>query len=171
MIPLILFLFAFWVVLSGKFDAFHLGIGAASACCIAWGTHRLLYLPPTIGPHGVHPVAAIPWIRLLLYIPWLLWQIILSSVQVAVLVIHPKMPIQPHLIRFRKTLPHALAQFTLATSITMTPGTITLDVHNDEFVVHALTERSAKALTPPDGKGSMPSHVAALYSSSQDGAS
>ena len=163
MLPLTLMLFTFWIILSGKFDAFHLGIGAASAVCIALGTRRLLLLAPAIGPAQTHPVDAMPWFRLLLYVPWLIWQIVLSSLLVAVIVVHPKMPIQPRLVRFRTRLPHDLARMTLATSITLTPGTVTLDVQGDEFLVHALTAKSAQALIPIEEEGSMQSHVNSLY--------
>jgi multicomponent Na+:H+ antiporter subunit E len=161
--PFSILLFGLWVVLSEKFDAFHLGIGAASSLAIALGTYRLLLLPPAIGPTGVYPMAAVPWLRLLAYIPWLVWQIVLASVQVAVVVVHPKMPISPCLIRFHMPLPHALARLTLATSITLTPGTITVDVQDDEFLVHALTQQGADALMPPEGDGTMQQRVAILY--------
>jgi multicomponent Na+:H+ antiporter subunit E len=167
MISLTILLFTFWVVLSGKFDGFHLGLGAASAICIALGTRRLLVLPPPIGVEHRHPMDVVPWVRLLVYIPWLAWQIVLSAAQVALVVLHPKMPIQPSLVRFRVTLPHAMAQLTLSTSITMTPGTITLDVQDDEFLVHALTHRSANDLLPPHGSGAMQSRVASLYAAAQ----
>ena len=162
--PLTLALFVLWVVLSGKFDAFHLLIGAGSALGIALGTQRLLLLPPAIGPLDVHPAAVVPWRHLLAYLPWLSWQIMLASVQVAFVVLHPKMPISPCLVRFRMPLPHALARLTLATSITLTPGTVTLDVQDDEFLVHALTASNARALCPQEGSGAIiQRRIAALY--------
>ena len=164
--PLTLTLFALWVILSGKFDVFHLSIGAASALCISMGTNRLLLLPPTIGPPAVHPIAAHPRLRLLAYLPWLGWQIVLSSLQIAFVVLHPTMPISPRLVRFQVPLPHALARLTLANSITLTPGTVTLDVEGDAFLVHALTETSAHGLIPPTGEGSMQQRVAGLYPTS-----
>jgi multicomponent Na+:H+ antiporter subunit E len=166
-LPLTLALFALWVVLSGKFDAFHLLIGAGSALCISLGTHRLLLLPPAIGPASVYPVRAIPWFGLLAYLPWLGWQIVLASVHIAFVVLHPRMPISPRLVRFRTSLPHTLARLTLATSITLTPGTVTLDVQDDEFLVHALTEPSARGLAPEAEEGTMQRRVAALYSVSE----
>jgi multicomponent Na+:H+ antiporter subunit E len=162
-LPFALVLFGLWVVLSGKFDAFHLLLGAGSAFGVSLGTRRLLLLPPAIGPEFVYPFAAIPWLRLLAYLPWLLWQIVLSGLHVAYVVLHPKMPIQPGFIRFRTALPHPLAQLTLATSITLTPGTVTIDVQGDEFVVHALTAATAQALDPPGGNGDMQRWVAAIY--------
>jgi multicomponent Na+:H+ antiporter subunit E len=100
---------------------------------------------------------------LLAYLPWLCWQIVLASLEVAYLVLHPRLPIQPQLIRFRAHLPHALARLSLATSITLTPGTVTLDTHGDEFLVHALTAAGAEALLSPEGDGTMQRRIAALY--------
>ena len=165
-LPLALALFALWLILSGKFDAFHVSIGAASALCIALGTRRLLLLPPDIGPPGTHPANVLP-LRFLGYIPWLIWQIIASSLHVAYVVLHPRMPIQPRLLRFHTSFPHVLAQLTLATSITLTPGTVTLDVDNDEFLVHALTGTSAQGLEP--NGGTMHRRVAALFQPSLTG--
>lgn len=167
MISLSILLFVFWVVLSGKFDVLHLGLGAASAIGIALGTRRLLMLPPAIGFEDRHPMDAMPWLRLLTYLPWLAWEITLSAVQVAFIVIHPKLPIQPSLVRFRITLPHTMAQLTLSTSITITPGTVTLDVQDDEFLVHALTTQSARALVPSHGTGAMQKRIATLYASAK----
>lgn len=166
MIPLAILLVAFWVVLSGKFDAFHLGIGVVSAVWIAYGTRHLLLRTPAIGPDDRHPLTALSWGRLLLYVPWLAWQVMLSSLQVAWLVMHPKMPISPCVVRFDTALPHELARLTLANSITLTPGTVTLDVEGDAFVVHALTTRSAAVLAPATGQGRMQRRVESLYRAS-----
>jgi multicomponent Na+:H+ antiporter subunit E len=166
MITLAILLFTFWIVLSGKFDAFHLGIGVVSAVCIALGTQPLLFRVPAIVRDGRHPLAAISWGRLLLYVPWLAWQVLLSSLQVLWVVIHPKMPISPCVVSFETPLPHELARLTLANSITLTPGTVTLDVDGDTFVVHALTTSSALSLEPNTGQGSMQRRIAFLYRAS-----
>lgn len=159
-LPLALALLALWLVLSGELDAFHLSMGVVSALAISLGTRRLLMLPPAIGPHGAHPVAAYPWLRLLIYIPWLIWQIVLSSIHIAYVVLHPRMPISPRLIHVQAKLPHALARLTLANSITLTPGTVTVDVQGDDFLIHALTEASAAGL---QGEDTMQKRVAELY--------
>jgi multicomponent Na+:H+ antiporter subunit E len=165
-LPLALALFVLWLVLSGKFDAFHVSIGAVSALWVALGTRRLLLLPPDIGPPGTHPAYALP-LRFLGYVPWLVWEIVVSSLHVAYVVLHPGMPIQPRLLRFDTSFPHVLAQLTLAASITLAPGTVTLDVDNGEFLVHALTDTSARGLEP--NGGAMYRRVAALFRSSRTG--
>lgn len=152
-------LFLFWVVLSGKFDAAHLGAGLAAAAAIAATAGGLLQLPPAIGAVRGSTSAGVRWVRLLRYVAWLAWEVVVSAVQVASVVLHPRMPIAPRLLRFRADLPHTLARLTLANSITLTPGTVTLDVDADEFVVHALTRASAAALET----GRMRARVAALF--------
>lgn len=162
-LPFAAVLFALWIVLSGKFDPLHLVLGVGSALGVSLGTQRLWQLPPALGPEGATPWGVLPWGALGRYLPWLLGQMVLSSLQVAYVVLHPKMPIQPQCLRFQTALPHTLARLTLATSITLTPGTITLDLQDETFVVHALTDAAAQALDPPTGQGVMQRRVAALY--------
>ena len=157
--PLTLLLFGLWVVLSGKFDAGHLVTGAVAALVIALATRRLFLLPPAIGFSLDHPLGGIPWHRFVWYLPWLAWEIVLAGLQVAYVVLHPRLPATPRLVRFRADLPHTLARLILANSITLTPGTVTLDVDGDEFLVHALTETAARAIED----GTMPDRVAALF--------
>ena len=87
-------------------------------------------------------------LRLLLYIPWELWQIVLANFDVAYRVLHPKMPIDPRIIEFDTTLRSDFALTTLANSITLTPGTITIDVEPERgrFLVHAIASKAADAL-------------------------
>ena len=97
-----------------------------------------------------------------MYVPWLAWQIFLASVQVARIVLSPKMSLSPVVFRFEEKLPHNLARTTLANSITLTPGTVTLDVLGDEFVVHALNRESAEELQSA-APGDMKSRVGAVF--------
>jgi multicomponent Na+:H+ antiporter subunit E len=91
-----------------------------------------------------------PWGRLLAYAPWLLVQVVLASLHVAQVVLSPKMPIRPRLVRFRADLPGEVAHLTLANSITLTPGTVTVDRHGDEYLIHALTDDTAGGLLGGD---------------------
>ena len=139
-------LFATWVVLSGKLDVAHLGAGAAAAFAIAVATDRLWALPPSIGASGRRPLHGVRWGRGLLYVFWLAREVVVSGLQVAYVVLHPRLPVDPRLVRFRSQLPHTLARLTLANSITLTPGTVTLEVEGDEFLVHALTPAGARGI-------------------------
>jgi len=72
----------------------------------------------------------------LVYIIVLLWEIIKANFDVAYRVIHPKMPIKPGIVVIKTRLKSDIAKMILANSITLTPGTFTLDVIGDEFLVH-----------------------------------
>ena len=161
---LALLLFGLWVVLSSKIDVSHLVAGAMAALVIAVATCNLLLLPPLIGFSREHPLADVRWRRVPLYLLWLSWEIILAGLQVARVVLHPRLPTTPRLVRFRIKLPHTLARLVLANSITLTPGTVTLDVDGDDYLVHALTENAARAIED----GIMLTRVSALFVNQED---
>ncbi|MBU7031589.1 MAG: Na+/H+ antiporter subunit E [Theionarchaea archaeon] len=73
-----------------------------------------------------------------LFIPALLWEIIKSNLDVAYRVLHPGMPINPGIVRVPVTLQSPYGKTMLANSITLTPGTLTLDVSGQNFYVHWL---------------------------------
>jgi multicomponent Na+:H+ antiporter subunit E len=97
--------------------------------------------------------------RMLFYVPWLVWQIVVASLQVAAVVLNPKMPIDPSILRFKTRLPSTSAKVILGNSITLTPGTITMQIKGDEFLVHALMDASSTGIID----GSLPGEVAKLY--------
>jgi multicomponent Na+:H+ antiporter subunit E len=86
-------------------------------------------------------------IRFMLYVPWLVYQIILANLDVAKRVLHPSMPIDPIVISFPSKLKSDLSMTTLGNSITLTPGTITVDIDEDgTFYVHCLAKEHAEPL-------------------------
>jgi multicomponent Na+:H+ antiporter subunit E len=133
-------LFAVWLLLTQSLDVFHLGLGGVSALVIA----RLHSSGRSTG--GVR------WARLPIYIPWLVWQVLLSGWHLSLLILDPKMPIKPKLFTFETTLrdPAALAIF--GNSITLTPGTITAEAMPGELVVHAMDDVSAAGLRDMEQK-------------------
>jgi multicomponent Na+:H+ antiporter subunit E len=141
-----LLLLAFWILLSGKFDLVHIGADAVAALFVAFATRPLRTMHPVIGHSVDRPLHGIHWGHALLFVPFMAAEIVVSSVQVAAMVLHPRMPIQPRVLRFHTALPHPLARLILANAITLTPGTVTLDVEGDDFVVHALTAASARGV-------------------------
>lgn len=93
------------------------------------------------------------WPRLIVYTPWLLWEIVKANIDVTLCVLGVK-PISPRIIRVPVTQKTALGQTLYANSITLTPGTISLDVRDNHILVHALTADTAKGLSDGnmDGK-------------------
>ncbi|MFH7321053.1 Na+/H+ antiporter subunit E [Desulfurivibrio sp. D14AmB] len=143
-------MFAFWVVMSGKLDLFHLGMGVMASALVSWLSHDLLFsghtktLLGTLGEIG----------RFLRYTGWLCWQVVLANAHVAGLSLSPRAMerIDPRIIRFKTVLKTDFARFVLANSITLTPGTTTIRIQDDTFYVHAITTDSEGDLTG-DGAG------------------
>lgn len=146
-------LFAFWALLSGKFDAFHLTLGLICCTLTAYLFHDLLFANVRVGDMRV--IAG----RFIVYIPWLIQQIVLSNIHVASLALSPKMPIDPQVVRFKTKLETDISWVTLANSITLTPGTITMDIRDGEFYVHALSKKVAEDLNA----GDMEDNVAHIF--------
>jgi multicomponent Na+:H+ antiporter subunit E len=121
--------FVLWLLLSGHWDAVHVGLGAAASTLVVWLNR---------GQEDITAaVRALP--RVLWYVSWLLGEIVRSNLAVARIVLDPRLPIDPVVVRLRPPMRGALAMTTLANSITLTPGTITLDAEDGELTVHALT--------------------------------
>ncbi len=133
-------LFVFWVLLSGHFDLFHLTLGGLCAAFVAYFFHDLLFVNVRVGD-----IRTVVW-RFIRYIPWLLGQILIANMHVAALVLRPKMPIHPRIITFKTKLETDISRVTLANSITLTPGTVTIDIREGEFYVHALSHLVAEEL-------------------------
>jgi multicomponent Na+:H+ antiporter subunit E len=156
-IELFVLLLAFWLLLSDERTPLMLGIGVVSAAGITWLTGGFFArVAATASPLRTAPLRA--W-RTARYSVWLLGRVMAASVEVAWLVIHPRLPIEPGFVRFRTSLRSPLARTTLANSITLVPGTLTVRVEGDEFLVHALHPSSAEDLRT----GAMQRRVAHVF--------
>ena len=134
-------LFVFWLLLSGHFTPFLVISGAVSALLIAWLGTVLGYADA----EGI-PIELVP--RGLLYWPWLVKEAVKAALDVARIVVNPSLPISPQLIRVKTSQKTAVGTTIYANSITLTPGTITVEVnrHDNELLVHALTKPAADGL-------------------------
>jgi len=147
-------MFITWLVLSGNFSTLILSLGVISSLLVAWFFHDLLFPSITMGHLRI-------FIKFTAYIPWLLLEIIKANFHLLYLVFHPRMKdlIDPHITNFKADLESDLAITTLANSITLTPGTITVTTGSDGvYRVHAIDKPSADALP-----GSMLEKVADIY--------
>ena len=144
-------LLAFWLVLSGHYDLFHIASGVFCAGLVTALSSDLLSLG------GRETGLSIS--RFVAYLPWLLYQVVVANLHVVYLILTPS-EIHPQIVRFRTRLTSELARTTLGNSITLTPGTVTLDIEGDEFVVHALSDKVARDLL----SGAMEQRVARIFS-------
>jgi multicomponent Na+:H+ antiporter subunit E len=131
-------LFGFWYVLSGSNKPLYLAIGLITAAVVAAVTYPMQFTEQVRATHRSLHFFALPWHRLGRYAAWLLKEIVRANWAVLKVVLNPKLPADPELLRYRTHLESSLARTILANSITLTPGTITVDIDGDDFLVHAL---------------------------------
>ena len=130
----------FWIALSGHYDAVHLTFGLVSVTLVSWISHRHIAAGARVGDE------ALCLVRLAAYLPWLLWQIALANVDVLLRVLGIR-PVDPRLIRFKPDLENDFGRVAMANSITLTPGTVTVDVEEDgSFIVHAVSPDAARGV-------------------------
>lgn len=151
-------LLAFWLVMSGHYDPIHIGMGVLSVIIVMYVNHSLRR--HSFYPDEMDDLINIRYGYLIYYILWLVWQIIASGFHVAGVILRKSLPISTYIVRFKADLPSAHARMILGNSITLTPGTLTIDIQGNEFTVHALTTKSVSSVVDD----SMASRVARLFS-------
>jgi multicomponent Na+:H+ antiporter subunit E len=123
---------AIWYVFSGMFDLLHFGLGVLASLLIAAnvapGEDRTRFRP----------------VRFVFYVPWLIGQIVISNLRVARCVLSPQMKIAPTFSRMAPGVVGDRALTMLASSLTLTPGTLSVDVTEDEIFIHALDAASLR---------------------------
>jgi len=127
---LLIVTFVLWLALSSKLNRPELICGGVVCLIISlFGAHiySKLGLPP-LNLKGI--------LFSLIYIIVLFWEIIKANFDVAYRIIHPRMPIKPGIVVIKTSLKSDIAKMILANSITLTPGTFTLDVIGDELLIH-----------------------------------
>ena len=143
-----------WVILSGKFDLFHLALGVISCLLVAKLSSDLLLSSKEKNGRLTEAL------RFMGYLPWLLYQVFIANITIARLVLHPKMmeQIDPSILWFKSGLKQDIALVTLGNSITLTPGTITVRIIDGEYYVHSLHPSYLEPIT-----GQMLPRVAAIF--------
>jgi multicomponent Na+:H+ antiporter subunit E len=133
-------LLVFWLVISGIYTSFLITAGVIFSVAVAVFCAKRLGVVDREG-HPIHLS-----LNAVTYWPWLVWQIAVSAWTVSRIIINPRLPISPRLIRVKMTQKSDVGKVTYANSITLTPGTISVDLEGDEILVHALTRESAADL-------------------------
>ncbi|MEW6263682.1 MAG: Na+/H+ antiporter subunit E [Thermodesulfobacteriota bacterium] len=149
-----LILVAFWIFMSGLFDIWHFGLGLLSCALVAYMSSDLLFKKFRTGKRLKEGAAFVA------YLPWLFYQIFLANVYVVKVALGPNLSdkIFPHIVKFKTRLKSEMAVTTFANSITLTPGTITVQIEGRYFFVHALDLALADSLP-----GEMEERIAKIY--------
>lgn len=151
MLVLLIPLLAAWLLWSGIYKPLLLALGLFSCLLTIYVKHRMDYFATDV-------FALRSGGRLLRYWLWLAKEVVKSSLDVARIVLSPSLPISPQIVKIKASCEHPVDQAILANSITLTPGTLALDVHDGNIIVHALTQAGANELK----QGEMDRRVAAL---------
>ncbi len=151
-----LVLFVPWLVLSGKFDPLHLGMGVLCSLLVGYWCADLLFQDKATTP-GNRLRQLIGFVG---YMGWLLGQIILANLHVFRVALSPRMSklLSPQMVEFDSKLEKEFSKFILANSITLTPGTVTVRVEGRRFLVHALTDSAARGMP-----GAMEKRIANIF--------
>lgn len=129
-------LFVIWILLTESYSPAHLSLGLVAALGVA-----LLNTGP-----AQPTVVTIRWLRLLTFLPWLFGRILMSGLHLSYLILHPKLPIAPVLIRYSTKIGHETGIVLLGNSVTLTPGTVTAEASKEGLVVHAMDGDSLEDL-------------------------
>ena len=136
-------LFAIWLLWSGHFDVHEdlllICFGVGSCLLVVLLCAHMEIVDEESTPYQVMP-------RFCVYLPWLIWQIVLANIDVARRVLHPKLPISPKLIEVQASQKTHLGNVIFANSITLTPGTISIRIREGVILVHSITKEAADAL-------------------------
>ena len=132
-------LFGYWLLLSGHYDTWLVASGAVlSVAVVAFSLFK------GITDEEGFPIEKLP--RGLIYWPWLGWQMILSALNVSRLILDTKLPISPTMVKVDTLQKSAVGITIYANSITLTPGTISVEVSEKggAIWVHAITRENAE---------------------------
>ena len=139
---LALLLAAAWLLWSGIYKPLLLSLGAFSCLLSLYIAQRVGFFKQST---GLHLLPRLPRFSL-----WLLVEIVKSSLEVVRLVLDPKLPISPTVVQIKAEPEDDVGQVILANSITLTPGTVTLDVFDNRLLVHCVTREGARAIEEGD---------------------
>jgi multicomponent Na+:H+ antiporter subunit E len=120
----------FWIMLTFEFTIPNLIVGVVASLITAALFTRFFVknVYKLIQPHR--------YFWFLVYLVVFIWECIKANIDVAYRVLHPSMPIRPGIVKVKTTLKSDMAKMLLANSITMTPGTISVDIIDDYLYIH-----------------------------------
>lgn len=132
-----------WLIWSGLYKPLMLGLGVLSVAVTLWLGLRMRLHDKAVFALDLVPNLVGFWVTLLV-------DIVKSNIMVARIILSPRLPISPSLVKLEPHLEGQVGRATMANCITLTPSTVTLDAHRGVFIVHCLTEESAAATRNSD---------------------
>jgi multicomponent Na+:H+ antiporter subunit E len=137
-------LFAFWLLITASIEPLELAIGAVVSVLVGWWADRVLW------PGEPEPLPLRTWPRVPLYLAYLIKEIVVAALYVAERVLDPTLRIAPTMHTHRVHFDSDTASVAFANSITLTPGTLTVDVEGDTYTIHCLHESFTDTISSGD---------------------
>lgn len=138
MVSTFIVFYALWLALAGVAVS-ELITGALVSLVLAVLVSRLV-------SYDFGPVVILQTFKyVVLFIPLFIWKLILANLQMARIVLSPKLPINPGFVVLKTGLKKDISKLSLANAITLTPGTLSVDVAEDEVLVHWVTMKEGTA--------------------------
>ncbi len=134
-ITLFIFSYVLWLLLTWTLNWQHLVVGGLISLVTALFFGNLFIEKPSF---LLQPKR---WLWFLYYIPVFLWEMAKANFDVAYRVVHPKMPIRPGIVKIRTNIKSEMGKTFLANSITLTPGTFTMDLKDQYLYIHCIYVR------------------------------
>jgi len=139
----------FWLLITFRLTVANLIVGAAASllCAVIFAGYSITGTFKMLSP--------VRWFWFFIYLITFIISCIKANIDVAYRVLHPRMPIRPGIVKIRTNLKSDFAKTLLANSITMTPGTLTVDIKDDYFYIHWIyirsedPEETARIITGP----------------------
>jgi multicomponent Na+:H+ antiporter subunit E len=132
-------LMAVWLAWSGHFTPLLISMGVLSCLFVVWIARRMRLVDREGVPWEIVP-------RMLLYLPYLLLEILKANIDVARRILDPRLPIGPAVFRSKALQRTALGRVIYANSITLTPGTVTIGIDDEGVTVHALSPEAEQGV-------------------------
>ena len=135
--------FLLYLILTNSIQSEVVIIGLVVSCIASLMLIRFIELP-------IKYLNPLRWIYVLIYLPYFVLEVIKANLRIALIVLNPKLPISPELKKGKTKLSSPHGKLLLSSSITLTPGTLTVDVDEDEFQIHCVsTDKSAEEIMRP----------------------
>jgi len=129
----------FWFLLSGHTSILLITLGFTSVVLVTWLVSRM-------DRNDSAPIRILFSLQFLSYLVWLVWQVIITNIDVARRIWRTSLPIKPACRKIKVNIKNPLIKTIYANSITLTPGTVTTEVGDDYFIVHALNVKGLDEL-------------------------
>jgi len=133
-------IFIFWFLLSGMTNLLMIMLGLFSSFLVVWIINKMDLIDHEVSFHNFNIG------KLIIYFFWLLREIIVSNLKVCLYIVTPNKKINPEIIKIKSSQNSEFANVLYANSITLTPGTVTIDVDKNNFTVHTLDTQFKESL-------------------------